>query len=236
MKTHPSRFRPASALTWIEVLVVVVVVTVLLVLLFPAVSGPREASRPAKAGTVVKNIVNACKAYANDNGRFPPVEAARDGTGRPPANTYLSFGDTGEGRCKVENSQLFNVLRAISAGSNTGDVLNKTKTRYFEENKATDKAHPREGFADGPDFPEAVRGRFLDPWGMQYCIVLDAGPEEILYLGAFYQDLGAPGKGIRKAAVAFSLGKDGKRGGKGYEGLFRKPNSDDAPDDVVSWQ
>ena len=36
--------------------------------------------------------------------------------------------------------------------------------------------------------------------------------------------------------LRFSLGKDGTPGGKGYEGKFRKPASNEPPDDAVSWQ
>jgi type II secretory pathway pseudopilin PulG len=189
--------------------------------------------RRSKTATVVKNIVNACKAYANDHGAFPAIAAAVDGTA---ANPYRSFGDVTEGHCKVSNSQIFNVLRAIDAGPNAGNALNKTKARYFEENKATDKKLPREGFTDGPDFPEAGRGRLMDPWGAEYCIVLDGDGDEAINVGAFYADLAAPEMTIRSAAVAFSMSKDGKRGGKGYEGMLKKPKSDDAPDDMVSWQ
>ena len=75
----------------------------------------------------------------------------------------------------------------------------------------------------------------MDPWGTQYCIVLDAtGNDEIAAADVqkFYKDLDI----IRMSAVAFSLGKDGVIGGKGYEGKYRKPNSSEAPDDIVSWQ
>ena len=36
--------------------------------------------------------------------------------------------------------------------------------------------------------------------------------------------------------LRFSLGKDGIPGGKGCEGKFRKRESSEPPDDIVSWQ
>jgi type II secretory pathway pseudopilin PulG len=230
-----NRFR--SALTRLEVGVTLAVLGVMFALLFPsllvAIRTPQESKLREEAGRVVKNIVTACKLYATEHGGFPSIAAASDGQ---EGNRYLSFGDTNAGRCKVDNSELFNVLRGISAGANTGDVLNKTKTRYFEGKKATNPKLPRQGFADGPEFPEAIRGQLFDPWGTEYCVVLNVHKDGMLNLGDFYRDLSGWAEKVQDSVAAFSLGKDQKRGGENYEGLFRKPNSDDAPDDIVSWQ
>jgi prepilin-type N-terminal cleavage/methylation domain-containing protein len=243
MKTHPATFHSRSAFTLIELITVIAIIAILMALLFPAVQMVRESARRAKAGTVCKNIVNACKAYANDYGKFPPITAAVDdggggagGAAGSNKNTFMSFGDIPAGLCKVDNNQLFNVLRAISIDPNTDDILNRRKTRYFEENKATDKKLPREGFTDGPDYTDDKRGQLMDPWGAQYCIILDTDGDETLNLGTFYQDMTDPTLAVRSAAVAFSMSKDSKRGGKNYEGMLKKPKSDDAPDDIVSWQ
>ena len=40
----------------------------------------------------------------------------------------------------------------------------------------------------------------------------------------------------RPPVAAFSPGKDGIPGGKGYEGKFLKPASTEPPDDIASWQ
>ena len=234
MKAHHAAC-PISAVTRPELLVGLIAVVALAAVIIPTFQ-PRGPTYTGKAATVVKNIVNACKAYHNEYGHFPSIPAARDRIEGTPPEVYLSFGDIAEGRCKISNNQLFFVLRAMAEGPNADDALNPRKTRYFEDHKATSKLRPREGFTDGPDFPATARGRLMDPWGTEYCIILDADQDDAINLGAFYQDLAAGEKTVRSSAVAFSLGKDGKRGGKGYEGMFRRPKKDDAPEDVVSWE
>ncbi len=107
---------------------------------------------------------------------------------------------------------------------------------YFSEKKARDARNPRNGFADGSECSPGIRGRLYDPWGAEYVIVFETVGEETMDLKSLYADLEAPIDAIKCPAGAISLGKDGKLGGKGYEGRFRKPNSTEAPDDVVSWQ
>ena len=41
---------------------------------------------------------------------------------------------------------------------------------------------------------------------------------------------------VRMPVVAFSLGKDGIVGGKGYEGRYRPLKATDSPDDAISWE
>ncbi len=231
MKT---RLRPAQAFTLIELITVIAIISILMALLFPAIASAREGARRAKAGTVVKDIVNACKNYANDYGKFPPVVAAKGGAG---ANTYVSFGDITAGKCKVDNNQLFDILRAIprAGGENAANALNPRQQRYFEQPKATDIKNPRDGFVDGSDFPAAKLGQLIDPWGNEYCVVLDTDGDDIIDMGTdFYSDLTGDNS-VRAPAAAFSMAKDGIRGGKGYPGLFRKTSSTLPPDDVVSW-
>jgi prepilin-type N-terminal cleavage/methylation domain-containing protein len=235
MNTRPATIRPQFAFTLIELITVIAIIAILMGLLFPAMSGAREGARRGKAGTVVRNIVNACKGYSSDYGKYPPVPAALDGGGGGGANSdsTLSFGDQQEGLCKVSNNELFDVLRAIGRGANEEHVLNKRQQKYFEESKATDPKNPRDGFCDGKEFDTELQGRLMDPWGGQYCVVLDADGDEVIKMSSFYSDLTDD---LRFSAVAFALAKDGKRGGKGYEGKFKKDKSNEAPDDIVSWQ
>ena len=235
MNTRPVSLRPQFAFTLIELITVIAIIAILMALLFPAVQGARESARRGKAGTVVRNIVNACKNYSTDYGKFPPVPGATGGGGGggAEANQLLSFGDTEEGGCNLENKELFDVLRAINRGANSGHALNKRQQKYFEEGKATDPKTPRDGFCDGNEFEAEQQGRLMDPWGTQYCVVLDGDGDEVLEMVKFYTDQTDE---LRYSAVAFSLAKDGKRGGKGYEGKFRKEKSNEPPDDVVSWQ
>ncbi|MEI6399735.1 MAG: hypothetical protein WCO71_13285, partial [Pseudomonadota bacterium] len=185
----------------------------------------------------VKDIVNSCKNYVNEYGKPPPISTATGGTpnGTPP-NGYMSFGDKTDGKCAVDNGQLFDVLRAISraGGSNAGHILNPRQQKYFEQPKATDKNLPRDGFLDGADFA-ATPGQLMDPWGKQYCIVLDTDSDDTIDMKDFYTDLTGTDS-IRVTAAAFSMARDGVRGTKANLGIFRKTSSNLPPDDVVSWQ
>jgi len=221
------------AFTLIELLTVIAIIAVLMGLLFPALSGAKEQARRADAGTAVRNIVNACKSYYNDYGKFPPVSAALDGNVNN--SGIYSFGDTSAGGCKVDNSSLFDILRAINRGDNNNHALNKRQQKYFEMGKAKDPKNPRGGFCDGNEF-QKYQGALMDPWGAQYCVVLDADDDGTIDMGAFYSDLAGAQNVIRVSGACFSMGKDNIRGAKGYEGRFRKPSSSEAPDDVVSWQ
>ena len=237
MNARPSLRPPhAGAFTLIELLTVIAIIAILMGLLFPALSAAKEQARRTAAGNAVRNIVNACKSYQTDYGKFPPVPTALVGN----VNTggYYAYGDTTTGGCKVTNDQLFDILRAIPNGATTvniGNAMNKRQQKYFEMGKAKDPKTPRDGFTDGSDFT-GTKGQLMDPWGAQYCIVLDAADAGTIDMGTFFTDLSGAPNLLRVSAAAFSMGKDGKRGGKGYQNQYRKTGSSEAPDDIVSWQ
>ena len=199
-------------------------------LLFPVI-GPHGMPRRQAASTATHNIVNALEHYKADYGHFPEIVKAL-----PHGRKVICVGDPA---CKISdgsNSLLFDVLRDIPRGPNANHALNPRQQKYFAMSVAKDPKNPRDGFADGPEFPEALQGCLLDPWGHQYCIVFTTDGSSTLDLSAVYSDLAGPENLIRIPVVAFSLGKDGIPGGKGYEGKLRKPSSTEAPDDIVSWQ
>ena len=242
MKTRPATRQPQLAFTLIELITVIAIIAILMALLFPAMSGARDSARRSKASTVVRSIVNASKNYANDYGKFPPVKAAlvdgssggsSGGGSETKSNSYYSYGDTEVAKCQVDNDQLFDVLRAIAREPNADHKLNRRQQKYFEEAKANDVKNPREGFIDGREFPEDLQGQLVDPWGKQYCVILDADSDDVLGLTSFFQDQKDP---VRFSAVAFSLGKNQQIGGKGYIGRLQKERSNEAPEDIVSWQ
>ncbi len=227
------RQSPLAAFTLIELLTVIAIIAILMGLLFPALSGAKEQARRAAASTAVRNIVNASKSYYNDYGKFPPVQSAL--VGNVNASGYYAYGDTSAGGCAVTNDNLFDILRSINRGVNNLYAMNKRQQKYFEMGKAKDPSNPRDGFVDGNEFTKN-QGQLMDPWGAQYCIILDAADAGTIDMSKFYSDLAGSQSVIRVAAASFSMGKDNKRGGKGYEGQFRKPSSGEAPDDIVSWQ
>ena len=232
MKTLPTLGRPRRAFTLIELITVIAIIAILMGLLF-AVLGPiRNTARKAKARTVGQATEHACKLYVQDYGRFPSIPSALVG-GTADSNASYSYGDTGSGKCRVSNRELFDVLRAISRGANESHALNKRRQIYFEQPNAIDPRSPREGFVDGKQFPAEMQGQLLDPWGKEYCIVLDGDGDGLLEMNAFFQDMTEP---LRRATAVFSMAADSEIGGSGYRGRLRKEGSNEAPDDVVSWE
>ncbi len=219
-------------LTLLGVLVVLGILAVLLGLIFPvSTGGNRNSARRQVAQVTVRNIVAALKCYHTDYGHFPEIV-------KPLPNGKRMF-CIGDPACKISdgsNSLLFDVLRDIPRGANANHALNPHHQKYFEMGKAKDPKNPRDGFADGAEYPTALQGCLLDPWGVQYCIVFTMDDSGTLDLSAVYSDLAGPEHLIRQPVVAFSLGKDGKPGGNGYEGKLLKPNATEPPEDTVSWQ
>ena len=221
-----------GSLTRIEVLIVLVVLGVLLYFFFPIFDGPKIEVRRAKAQNGVRNIVAALNAYHSDYGHFPEIVKPL-----PNGKRVICIGDPA---CKISdgaNSLLFDVLRDIPRGANANHALNPHRQKYFEAGGAKrDGKNPRDGFADGSEYPAALQGCLLDPWGRQYCILFTMDDSGTIDLSAVYSDLAGPEHLIRQPVVAFSLGQDGKPGGKGYEGKLLKPKANEPPDDTVSWQ
>ncbi len=231
MKTHPAR--TSLAFTLIELITVIAIISVLMALLFPHLAAARDSARRQTAATVVRNVVNAANGYKQDYGKYPPVAAAADTT--TAANPFMSFGDKDAGMM-VDNNALLDVLRAIDRGENQDNKLNPKQTKYYEGKKATDAKNPRDGFQDGSEFESTKRGQLMDPWGAEYCFILETDGDEVLDLSKVYTDLKGTDNVIRFAAVGICLGKDSKVGGKEYPGKFRKEKSSEPPDDIVSWQ
>jgi len=222
-----------AAFTLIELLTVIAIIAILMGLLFPALTAAKNQARKASASAAVRGIVSACKSYQTDYGKFPPEPAALVGSVN--SSGYYSYGDTTTGGCAVTNDNLFDVLRSINRGVNNNYALNKRQQKYFEMGIAKDPKNPRDGFVDGSQF-SGTPGQLMDPWGTQYCIVLDAADSGTIDMSQFFTDLSGSQNLLRVSAAAFSMGTDGKRGGPGYQNQLRKSGSTTAPDDVVSWQ
>lgn len=198
-----SKLRSKQALTRAEIIFSLVCLALLIGFLFPAYQSARSCPRTSHETTVVKAICNALKAYREDYSRFPRVAPPHLGK-----DEFIFVGDSQSG-ATVSNAGLFDVLRAIDRGVNAKHALNKRQQKYFEDKKASDRERPREGFADGGEFPNAMQGQLLDSWGSQYCVVMAAGGSEELDLRSIYTDAPNP---IRFPVIAFSLGKDRQLG------------------------
>ena len=222
MHLAPRRTALLHAFTLIELLVVIAIIAILMGLLLPVLAKVREQARNAQAKGDVTSIVAAVRQFHTDYGKYPQVSAAL------PSGDVL-VGDA-EAKATIDNSALFDTLRAIDRGLNERHALNPKRIVFFEGKTVSDPKEPRSGFADRAETTK--RGCFYDPWGRQYGIVIDADNDNQLALTGQYSDFtgdNAPRVGVG----AFSMGRDNQLGTKG-DAQYRKGAT--TSDDVISWQ
>jgi prepilin-type N-terminal cleavage/methylation domain-containing protein len=210
------------AFTLIELLVVIAVIAILMGLLFPVANTVREQMRKAQARNDLSNIVTAVKHFQTDYGKYPQVAAAAP-------NGDVLVGDAGA-KATIDNSALFDTLRAIDRGLNERHSLNPKRILFLEGRLASDAKEPRSGFADKAE--AAKRGCFFDPWGRQYGVVIDADYDNQLMIAEQYSDF-ARENAPRVGVGAFSMGRDNELGTNG-DAQYRKGAA--TSDDVISWQ
>jgi prepilin-type N-terminal cleavage/methylation domain-containing protein len=227
MRTQPRH----HAFTLVELLTVLAIVGILMGLTVSSISSALQHARRSTATMSVKNIAHSIRAYSLDYGRYPAVAEASG----PPENRLIIVGESAALATKG-NAALFNTLRAIPTGENTGHVLNPRQQRYYNGAVAKSSRPPRGGFADGASFPSELAGCYLDPWGRQYTVVMDADGDEMLDLGSIYADLAGPSNIVRQNPAVISLAADGIRGTRENAGLSQKPGNSTPPDDIFSWR
>ncbi len=210
----PRRLQPAFTL--VELLTVIAIIAILMALLFPVLSIMMDRARRAQATADCLAVVTAAKAFQTDYGKYPNPFAT------VPATPVDAIAGDPAGGATAGSDDLFNILRAIPAGTNVGHALNPKKISFMEGRSASDPAKPKNGF--GPS------GAFFDPWGAQYCVALDLdGDNQLTTLP--YTDFNGATKGPRVGVGAYSLGKDGKLG---IGGSYRAGS--EKSDDLISWQ
>jgi prepilin-type N-terminal cleavage/methylation domain-containing protein len=217
-----------SAFTLIELLTVIAIIAILMGLLFPAIGTIKESARKTQAKNDVTNIVAAVKQYYTEYGKYPPLV---EGVATSTDDKDTAVGEKDAGGI-ADNNALFNTLRSIPEGINTNPdyKYNPRRIVFFEGKAATDPTNPRAGFTDTQDATK--KGCFFDPWGKQYCVVIDTNYDNVIKLDEQYNDFGST-NAPRVGVGAFSLGKDSKLGTKGDK-TYRKGTTNS--DDVISWQ
>ena len=240
------RARTARGFTLIELLTVISIIAILMGLLFPAVGAVKESARKTQAKNDVTAIVAAVRHYYTEYGKYPPMTAAA-----PAGDQYVGKESGATSATHTgDNSKLFYVLRGMddstvtgspSTKVNTGHVNNPRQIVFFEGKSVTNTNQPRGGFQDpavgaapGAAAP-ATTGSFFDPWGTQYCVMVDANYDNVCNLAGVYNNYNVDNS-PRTGVIAWSLGKDqalGKLPSGGGAGADKTLlNSDD----VVSWQ
>jgi prepilin-type N-terminal cleavage/methylation domain-containing protein len=157
--------RTNKGFTLIELLTVIAIIAILAALLFPAVQGALKKAEIGQAQTDVGAIVSAVKAYYTEYGIWPVVNSQQG-----QADQNFRYGDN------ISNADLFNVLRSINFGPNSGHALNTRRIVFFDA-KTTTKVS---AYGVGPD------GVNRDPWGNPYIVVMDLNYDGNADFGAPY--------------------------------------------------
>jgi len=193
---------------------------------------PRHASetaRKAQAKSDCAQICTAINAYHTEYGHYPlGAQGESAGDGHPD----ILFG----GASGNSNTAVFDILRNIdSTGKTPAGQPNKDNPRaivFFDGKTASDPSAPRAGFV-----PEGAKkgtvGAYMDPWGYEYGIIMDAGNKNQI-TNLPYADFQGPANGPHVPVAVFSLGKDGVVGSKSTNYRYRL--GDTFSDDIISWQ
>lgn len=229
MNQSPFPQASRSGFTLIELLTVIAIIAILMALLFPAVQAVKDQARKAEARHNCSGIITGVKQYQTDYGKFPNVANLASG-----ARDAIVGDDSCIGKV-ANNAALFDTLRAIDRGVNTGHVMNPKKVIFFENKTVAEATSPRSGFLEKGGSGTNV-GCLFDPWGKQYNVIMDTNYDNYLDVDQVYADPewktdGRP----RLTAGAFSFGKDTVVGDK-KTGDARFRNGSAISDDVVSWQ
>lgn len=229
LRPHPSRTE--AAFTLIELLTVIAIIAILMALLFPAITAAKDAARRAQAGTDCQSIVTGIKSYFTEYGTYPSLDDPTNPSPTPPSGD-ASVGDVAAGIDATHPNRLvFYTLRNIAISPNTNNGLNPRQIVYIEAKAVPDPLKPKGGFDDAANASQSNTGNWFDPWGEQYCIVMDTDSDGVIDVSKQYTDFSTP-NAPRVGVGAFSIGKDGKPGTNGNN-TFR--NGADKSDDIVSW-
>jgi prepilin-type N-terminal cleavage/methylation domain-containing protein len=220
-----------NGFTLIELLVVIAIIAVLIGLLFPAFSAVRESARKTVAHSDLVVLNNAVKAYYNDYQHYP-LNSLQVGGAAP---SYFGGYQTvyGDPNGKYSTADLCNILRAIADSNyNQNNQLNLRQVVYLEGRTAKSAGNPVSGFAPqkatGPAGQPISAGAWVDPWGDEYVVFIDATETGNLSqaMGWFYYT-NTPM--VTSGVASCSLGKDHAWGTAG-NGKY------DGSDDIGTWQ
>ena len=215
---------PTSAFTLIELLVVIAIIIILAGLLFPAFRGVQNQARQTQAKNDLTQIVAAVNAFYTEYGKYPTPSGAAAGD--------CAFSWTVPGiPNSYGNDYLLDELRACTAtdpSCSRAASLNTRQIVYISPPIVKDPSNPKSGV--GTIAANATQGRFYDPWGSPYNIIMDANYDNTVRNP--YVALGGSGAGtdpVGQGVIAWSNGKD-QQVGTNSNNIYTDS------DDVISWQ
>lgn len=229
--------RSAPGFTLVELLTVIAIIAILMSLLLSAITGARESARRAQAANDCQGIVAAVKSYNSEYGRYPSIEEPSS-TSSTSNTKDVKVGDSAAGITGpgAYNRVLFYTLRAMNISPNTDHALNPKQISFMEGKNSSGTSNPKGGFAVASSSGSSTfAGCFFDPWGEQYCVVMDTNYDNELDVVDQYTDFKDPAP--RAGVGAFSLGKDGQLGkATGGSGNHKYRDGSVKSDDIVTWQ
>ncbi len=179
---HHPRYKNGTGFTLLESLVVVAILAILAAVTFVAIKTTRINKKKAKAREIAAKIVQACDAYYEDFGHFPPFGEEPSETN----NNQDAFFTVGG-----KNTIFIQTLLGESDANDAPD------TRYLILDNAVDGksgiTRKRNGEANN----------IRDPWGNTYAIKLDTNGDGKIFIQKYNET-------VHANAVSYSNGPDGK--------------------------
>src|SRR5262249_46765912 len=227
-------YKGNRAFTLIELLVVVGIIAILVGLLFPAFKAVQNQARSTQAKNDLTQIVNAVNAFYTDYGRYPVAPAATDtcfNWSLGPCATQVRLG----------SDWLFNELRGCTAAGTScssnlnNPIINARQIVYISPPIVKDPNNPKSGIATNLT-PGNRIGRFYDPWGSEYNVVVDTVYNNSVINIYGPQNVGGAGVDpIPQGVAAWSNGPD-LQVGTNSNYVYKDPTTGAQSDDVISWQ
>jgi len=221
MNTSAPRRSTCVGFTLIELLTVITIIAILMGMLLVAIPTVKDMVNRTAAKDASGGIITAVGSYFTDYGKYPLGDKRPD----PSTPSDVLFGDA-----TTSNQVIFDILRNVGPDFTTPNQYNPRAVVYMASRIVSDPKAPRSGFAT-EDAGTVKKHSFVDPWGNEYRIAIDADNDYRITNLPYsdFQGENAP----RNNVVVFSIGKDGQLGNKG-DGVYRKNGTNS--DDVISWQ
>lgn len=215
--------------TLIELLVVISIIGVLASIVFPVFSSVQNKARRTKVLSDERNLVLGIYNFRGDYGKLPinPDQLATTQTNGDDA----LYGDPGP-NATYPGYELINVLRGVADDKyNVNNLLNPSQTKYFDAQYVKDPSKPASGILlhdnnTGGHIMKA--GSFVDPWGAEYVVMLDANRDgDLEKVTRLFYPQNPINQGPKGSVQIGSPGTDGKWGKLGVI---------DGSDDIVLTQ